>query len=49
MVAALKNTGRYDSTLIVITAKHGQSPVDSSRYTGITTAGPVTTLARQQF
>jgi hypothetical protein len=42
-VAALKNNGVYDSTLIVITAKHGQSPVDSSRYTGITTSGPVTT------
>jgi hypothetical protein len=43
MVAALKNTGDYGSTLIVITAKHGQSPVDSSRYTGLTTNGPVTT------
>jgi arylsulfatase A-like enzyme len=27
MVAALKSTGSYNSTLIVITAKHGQSPV----------------------
>jgi len=43
MVAALKSNGVYNSTLIVITAKHGQSPIDSSRYTGITTAGPVTT------
>jgi Type I phosphodiesterase / nucleotide pyrophosphatase len=43
MVAALKSSGVYESTLIVISAKHGQSPVDSSRYTGITTAGPVTT------
>ncbi len=45
MVAALKSTGDYASTLIVITAKHGQSPVDSSRYTGIgTPAGsPITT------
>ncbi len=43
MVAALKSSGVYDSTLIVITAKHGQSPVDSSRYSGITTSGPVTT------
>jgi hypothetical protein len=31
------------STLIVISAKHGQSPVDSSRYTPITTSGLVTT------
>jgi hypothetical protein len=43
MVAALKKNGLYDSTLIVITAKHGQSPVDSSRYAGITTTGPITT------
>lgn len=43
MVAELKARGLYSSTLIVITAKHGQSPVDSSRYTGITSTGPVTT------
>jgi arylsulfatase A-like enzyme len=35
MIAALKNNGSFDSTLIVITAKHGQSPIDSSRYLGI--------------
>jgi Type I phosphodiesterase / nucleotide pyrophosphatase len=43
MVAALKSRGLLDSTLIVISAKHGQSPVDSSRYTPITTSGLVTT------
>jgi hypothetical protein len=43
MIAALKSAGLYRSTLIVITAKHGQSPVDSSRYTPITSTGPVTT------
>lgn len=43
MVAGLTRSGAYDSTLIVITAKHGQSPVDSARYTGITASGPVTT------
>ncbi len=43
MVSALRSAGVYDSTLLVITAKHGQSPVDSSRYTGITSNGPVTT------
>jgi hypothetical protein len=37
MVSALKSTGEYSSTMIVITAKHGQSPVDSSRYQGIST------------
>ena len=37
MVRALKSQGLLEETLVVITAKHGQSPVDSSRYTGITT------------
>src|ERR1700691_6003746 len=31
-VNELKSQGIYDSTLIVITAKHGQSPIDPSRY-----------------
>ncbi len=43
MVAELKSNGLYNSTLIVISAKHGQSPVDSSRYVPITTSGLVTT------
>jgi len=37
MVAELRTHGLLDSTLVVITAKHGQSPVDSSRYLGIST------------
>jgi hypothetical protein len=37
MVAALKARGLLDSTLIIISAKHGQSPIDSSRYLGIST------------
>jgi hypothetical protein len=32
MVNALKDTGRLESTLIVITAKHGQSPIDPNLY-----------------
>ncbi len=32
MVNELKRTGLFDSTLIVITAKHGQSPIDPNRY-----------------
>jgi Type I phosphodiesterase / nucleotide pyrophosphatase len=28
LVSALKNAGIYDSTLIIITAKHGMSPID---------------------
>ena len=45
MVQALKKNGIYDSTLIIITAKHGQSPVDSARYLGISnsTGDPITT------
>ena len=42
-VAELKKQGLWDSTLIIITAKHGQSPIDSSRYIPITAGGPVTT------
>ncbi|HEY1432974.1 MAG TPA: alkaline phosphatase family protein [Stellaceae bacterium] len=45
MVAALKKGGLYQSTLIVISAKHGQSPIDSARYLGIGTppGSPITT------
>jgi hypothetical protein len=32
MVAALKNQGLFESTTIIITAKHGQSPVDTHRF-----------------
>src|SRR5215472_10340603 len=45
--AELKKEGLTDSTLVIITAKHGQSPIDSPRYTGITTSGPVTTSPSQ--
>jgi arylsulfatase A-like enzyme len=31
MVTALRNNGLLDSTLIIISAKHGQSPIDPSR------------------
>ncbi len=45
MVAELKKRGLYQSTLIVISAKHGQSPIDSARYLGISTTpnDPVST------
>jgi hypothetical protein len=42
-VSELKKNGLEDSTLVVITAKHGQSPIDSQRYTRITSSGAVTT------
>ncbi len=32
MITNLKDQGLYDSTLILITAKHGQSPVDPNRF-----------------
>ncbi len=32
MVTALKNTGNYENTMIVITAKHGQGPIDPNRF-----------------
>lgn len=35
MVDHLKDAGLLDKTLIVITAKHGQSPIDPSRFFGI--------------
>ena len=35
MVAALKQSRLYQSTLIIISAKHGQSPINSARYLGI--------------
>jgi hypothetical protein len=45
MIQALKTNGLLSSTLIVITAKHGQSPIDSSRYLGISNSpnDPITT------
>lgn len=35
MVSGLKSQGLYDSTLIIITAKHGQSPIDPHRYLAV--------------
>jgi len=50
-VSELKKRGLYDSTLIVITAKHGQSPIDPSRYVGQTINGtsPATLLSNAGF
>jgi arylsulfatase A-like enzyme len=42
-VAELRRQGHLDSTLVIITAKHGQSPVDTARYTRITSTGAQTT------
>lgn len=45
MITALRGRGLYDSTLIIISAKHGQSPIDSARYLGISnkSGDPITT------
>jgi hypothetical protein len=50
-VSELKSQGLYDSTLIVITAKHGQSPIDSSRYVSqlINGTSPATLLSNAGF
>ena len=50
-VGELKEQGLYDSTLIVITAKHGQSPIDPSRYVAQTRNGtsPATLLSNAGF
>ena len=50
-VEELKDTGHYDSTLIVITAKHGQSPIDPNRYVPQTKLGtsPATLLSNAGF
>jgi hypothetical protein len=50
-VKELKAQGLYDSTLIVITAKHGQSPIDPSRYVSqlIHGTSPATLLSNAGF
>jgi hypothetical protein len=50
-VSELKSQGLYSSTLIVITAKHGQSPIDSSRYVSqeINGTSPATLLSNAGF
>jgi hypothetical protein len=46
-VAELNKEGLLNSTLIIITAKHGQSPIDSQRYVPLTSTGPVTMAPSQ--
>lgn len=48
MVSALTQRGLLDSTLIIITAKHGQSPIDPARYVAQLNVGssPATVLAQ---
>jgi hypothetical protein len=44
LVKELKKEGLYDSTLIIVGAKHGQSPVDLSKRVGIGGGQPATTI-----
>jgi Type I phosphodiesterase / nucleotide pyrophosphatase len=46
IVSALKDAGIYDSTLIIVTAKHGDSPIDPSLYVANTNT-PATILGSQ--
>ncbi len=50
-VSELKKQGLYDSTLIVITAKHGQSPIDPSRWVAQMNTGtsPATLLSNAGY
>src|SRR5476651_1876338 len=44
MVAELKKEGIYEHTLIIIGAKHGQSPIDVSKRRGIGGNQPTATI-----
>jgi hypothetical protein len=50
-VNELQAKGLYDTTMIVITAKHGQSPIDPSRYVSqlINGTSPVTLLSNAGY
>lgn len=44
IVSALKAANLYQSTLIIVTAKHGESPIDPTRYVADGTNTPATLL-----
>jgi hypothetical protein len=46
IVTALKNKGIYDDTLLIVTAKHGGSPIDPNLYVANGTNTPATYLAQ---
>jgi len=45
MMTALKQQGLLDSTLVIITAKHGQSPIDTHRFHPISGTSPADLVA----
>jgi len=44
IIGALKAAGTYDNTLLIITAKHGDSPIDPTRYVADGANTPATLL-----
>jgi hypothetical protein len=44
IVNALKTAGIYNNTLVIITAKHGESPIDPTRYVADGSGTPATVL-----
>ena len=46
MTSELKKQGLLDTTLIIITAKHGQSPIDTNRFVEIKSTSPSHLLAQ---
>jgi len=44
IVSALKDAGLYDSTLVIVTAKHGESPIDPTMYVANGSNTPATLL-----
>jgi Type I phosphodiesterase / nucleotide pyrophosphatase len=44
IVNALKSAGLYEDTLIIVTAKHGESPIDPTRYVADGSNTPATLL-----
>jgi hypothetical protein len=46
IVEGLKSAGIYNDTLLIITAKHGESPIDPTRYVADGTNTPATLLAQ---
>jgi arylsulfatase A-like enzyme len=44
IVEALKNAGLYSNTLLILTAKHGESPIDPTAYVANGTNTPATLL-----
>jgi hypothetical protein len=44
IIGALKQAGIYDETLLIVTAKHGDSPIDTAHYVADGTNTPATLL-----